>query len=738
MIRFSRQRRMGYLGCCMVVLALANAGLLAAPAVACPPPRELPTRAKSMLTEADSTSIPTPSPPAMLDGTIPQSGRLDVTLEQLGYETRILNRNRRQLFYSVGLPGNFQISPTGNYLDLITYHLPEVPDKPSALKTMVNGHLVSVIPLTEANAISNTVRIPLAEAILWEGWNTIRLDLETSAMCWEPGGIVDLIVDPGSTISFGYEQNPYPADLANYPYPFTETSLLNIPTTIVLSDDPTADELSAATTVAAGLGQESGGTIDLSAISAYGFDAETHGHHHLIVVGTPARNALLEELELPLPIDDGTLEPGQGYLAEVISPWDGFRLILVVSGLDDGGVFTASQALSRDLHFLGMRGSAAIVRELRSRPQEPDDPRPPIITLSSLGYEDTVVYGTEPRNYVFRFALPLGWQLEENALLVLKLAHADILDPFESALDIKLNGVPIGSALLDESNAEDGKLGVSLPPRLLQSGRNHLDIGIEMNFPGTDNVTKCLVLDDERAWTVISSETEIFLPHSIVDLPADLGLFPFPFGQLSGLDQMLFVLPDQPSPAVRLGSPTGTEYLAASVAYASEATQSLWQDYHLIVLGRPLENALLGRFNAYLPHPFLPDSDVLAPLVIDSVALQPDPSRDAGLLQIADSPWNEERTLLVITGTTDEGVRLALQALLEAGDRIGGNLAVVEPVVGGETEEGADISTFSIDTRPPVFLDRGSDLPIGGSRGTTGDDSMPSAREMLLAVKWWR
>jgi hypothetical protein len=664
------------------------------------------------------------------------SGQLSLTFKQLGYDTERLNRRDNRLYYRVDLPGNFQISPTGNYLNLITSHLPEIPDKPSVLKVELNGQLLSTFPLTQTNAISNTVRIELPEGLLRTGSDSIRIELDTSATCEEPGAIVDVWVDENSTLSFGYQQNPYPTDLSLYPFPFTERTLLGIPVTIILPDYPTADDLSAAATVAAGLGQMSGGAVDLTVALASELGPDIQDNHHLIVIGKPDDNVLFNDLALPLAIDSTTIKSGQGVLEEILSPWNEFRLVLVVSGLDDEGVSKASHALNRQAHFLGMRGPVAIIIQLLPV-AESVAPRTPSMTLSSLGYEDEIVYGAQPQDYRFYFELPFGWHLEEPPFFVLKFTHAEILDPYESAIDIELNNVPIGSALLDGSNAKEGELTVSLPRRWLRTGSNRLEVGVEMNFPDSDNIYKCRVLDDQRAWTVISSDSEIFLPYNVLDLRPDLSLFPYPFSQSSGFDQTLFVLPDQLSPsilndliqlAVGLGSATNTEDISAHVAYASEIDEEVRKGHHLILLGRPTENALLREVNAYLPQPFAPDSDLLEPLVVDSVAFSLNPDRDAGLLEIANSPWDGNYSLLAVSGTTDEGVRLAVQTLLEQDNRLKGNLAVIERTFTPVFDEPNQVNTYALDTRPPAPTVE----EVGANNDVSENDLAGQAE------RWWR
>jgi hypothetical protein len=690
-----------------------------------------PVVATPAASEGDVIEIPEVQEPAELANLAP-SGRLNLTLQQLGYNTDQFNGGQLQGLYRINLPGNFKILPTGNYLNLVTSHLVETPNQSASLQVDLNGTPVSVINLSAStNAVSQTTRIDLAQALLRTGRNSLALSLDTGLTCEEPGAAVEVLVDQNSTLSFEYEQVPYPTNLALYPFPFTEESLFDIPVVIILPDTPTSHDLSVAGTIAGGLGRMSGGNIDLTAVPASEIAPETLSNAHLIVVGRADNNSLLKELELTLPLDSPILEAGHGVLQEIVSPWNEYRLVLVVSGTDDEGVSKASQALNRQAHFLGVQGPVAVVLDLLPL-SKAEATRAASMSLASLGYDDEVAYGALPRDFVFDFDLPLAWRLEESPFVVLKFAHSDILDPYQSILDIKLNNLPIGSTLLDDQNANEGELTVTLPGDRLKAGRNRLVIGVKMSLA---NVDPCSATKDSRAWTVVSNESEIFLPYNPLNLAPDLKLLPYPFSQNSGFDQTLIVLPDQPTSSnlddlmqltLRLGSASQLEYISAHVAYASEVDKAAREAYHIILLGRSTENPLLAEINESLPQPFVPESDMLKPLVIDSVAFMPDPNRDAGLLEIITSPWNENLALLAITGTTNEGVKLALQTLLNETGGLEGNLAVIEPATDPLAQDPVQISVYSIDTR---------------SSSSNEESSLRSLSEsdlVLLSKRWWR
>ncbi|MCB0170638.1 MAG: cellulose biosynthesis cyclic di-GMP-binding regulatory protein BcsB [Anaerolineae bacterium] len=670
--------------------------------------------------------------------TFDSSGRLELTFDQLGYDSETISRDNMHSSFRLDLPGNFEIAPSGNYLNLVTSHFPASPDKPAQLSVVANKSVIYSFPLTSSNALSSTTRIDFVpDGLLTTGRNTIQVDLAIEGSCEDPGGPMDVTIGGDSVLSFGYQQQPYSTNLGNYPWPFVENSLLNIPVVIVLPDQPAEHHLSTAATIAAGLGDASDGAINVTAVNESDLTPTLRENAHLIFIGEPFNNKAISDLDLTIPLESDTIKPGYGVLEEVVSPWNEFRLALVVSGLDSEGVLKAGQALNRQANFLGMRGPVAVVVDLGSVPQSSDKPTS-TLTFADLGNKDEIFYGVSPQNQTVRFNLPLGWQFDELPYLALKFAHAEAILP-ESIIDVKLNRVPIGSTLLDETNSSDGELDLSLPTHLLEEGANRLDITVEMAFGQEDD--PCANLGNQRAWTVISSDSEIHIPYDMADLPIDLQHFPNPFSQTSSFEQTMFVVPDQINGqtldslvqlAARLGSASGSiGTTSARVSYAGEVDQNTLARYHIIIFGRPVENSLLAEINDELPQPFIEEGTALKPLVVDSVAFLPDPERDAGLLQILDSPWNDENTLLVITGIGDDGVALASRALLERTEDLEGNLTIAEPIVDVFANDSSQLSIFSTDTRSLVSsLNREQSSVVG--------NTISEEAKADVANRWWK
>ena len=694
----------------LMALVVLSLGLLAATVsaqpITSPPVQDLPTRPPSSKPDPGPES-PKPkddSPPSKPGPAIPQPTTevtptdelspdallvpsIDLTFAELGYGTRTMTSSGTRRSYYLYLPRDLALRGRGHYLQLTLSHVPPVPDRLSTLSAKLNGTSLALIPLNQANAEPTSLRLDLAGSLFEPGSNELELELDTGEACGVRGARIELSILDVSLFHLEYDLVPYVPELALYPLPFYEASFDPQTTYFVLPDAPSAADLSGVASISAGLGKFSEGQVRLAAVRESQLTPEIRSQHHLIVVGRVGTNGLLEELDLPLELDEANVSEDQGVIAEIVSPWNPLRLILVVSGLSDEGMSKACLALNRQSPFLGMRGEVSIVQGVSDPPLAQSKPRDVDITLASLGYEDEVVCGTAPDTLSYRFYMPWGWKMIENPRLVLSFGHSEVVDPENSSLDVELNGVPVGSVLLDGRNVNEGLLEIDLPAWQIEPRRNTLNVSVEMNLAGED---KCVFFNDCHIWTVVRSSSYIHLPFAPLEVEASLALFPYPFSERPNLEDLLLVLPEEPATqdqdamvrlAAMLGAAARGDYLTVQAVTAGDATESALEENNLIIFGRPTANSLIRGLNESLPQPFEDGTDLLRPQ-IGSVVFAPDPERDVGLIQEMVSPWNSNRTALVLTGTTDEGVSLACAALISRSDRLAGNVAVTEALTG--------------------------------------------------------
>ncbi|MCP4539480.1 MAG: DUF11 domain-containing protein, partial [Chloroflexi bacterium] len=394
----------------------------------------------------------------------------------------------------------------------------------------------------------------------------------------------------------------------------------------------------------------------------------------------------------PIPEKDGILQ-------EITSPWDPAKVILLITGESDAAVYKAGQALGLGNHFPAMTGQVAQVRDIQ--PSPPVTVTPDVdYALADLGYTDKIVYGAYNQEVEYWFSVPVDWQLADNANFRLFFNHTEIIDPDASTLTVFLNRAPLASVALDEDNANSGELEFSLPSSHIRYGTSNL-LSIQV-WMQTDEA-ECDRIDAEQIWLSISKDSSFHLSHyeQAVSI-LNLSYFPLPFDSRPNLDDVLFVLPAslQGSEsgnllrlAAALGNATNGTGFSPSVSLGTEAlNDEILSQYHIIVLGRPTSNPFFQQINSLLPQPFVPGSDQVMPQV-GEVRLRLASGTSLGFIQEIPSPWNEHKALLAVTGTTDEGVTWATEALMRQTRQLGGNLVLVRD--GGEEIQALDTRSLT-------------------------------------------
>jgi hypothetical protein len=378
-------------------------------------------------------------------------------------------------------------------------------------------------------------------------------------------------------------------------------------------------------------------------------------------------------------LDRGVAER-DGLVQEIVSPSNSGRAAIVVTGLDKEGVLKAARALSSNTDFLGMSGDSAIVQAAQAIPETAaaslED-----ITVASLGYSHQTIDDLHTEYFDYYFDLPPGWDLDADASLALHIAHSVALNDI-ATLDAKLNGVSVGSTTLDESNAHDNWIVVPLPAAASQAGSNLIRLQVSADI---EDVRSYIASD--RYWLTVYADTFFHLPRQKAGLTIGLESFPEPFNGHPALEDVVFILPEDPTSAEiegvvrlahRLGMVTGGDAFWPQVALGGQPDTEPWVDHHLIAVGRPTRNGYLAAAGDALPQPFRPGTDEIVQ-EIDHVVYRMPPGVSLGYVQELISPWNEDRAMLAVTGTTDEGVDWALASLTDSELiwRLAGNLVLV-------------------------------------------------------------
>jgi hypothetical protein len=268
----------------------------------------------------------------------------------------------------------------------------------------------------------------------------------------------------------------------------------------------------------------------------------------------------------------------------------------------------------------------------------------------------------------FDFYLPSSIIPKPNSYLDLVLSYKTFGSERPGELRIDLNDVNLGVLPLTESLVEKGHLTLDVADALEVPGRNRLVFTL-------DTKERCGYPQPAIDVTV-HNDTRLHLVYDIPPFEPDLSRYPWPFVERSFKpDEVYVVLPQEPTTTDLMAAATvsaglgkaasSTADLVITSTLAISLPDEVKTGYNLIVIGKPEDNALLGE----LELPF----DWKAAGVPETY----------GIIQEMASLWNPYQGILVVTGSSDEGLRLASEALNRETHFPGmkGQVAVVEDVL---------------------------------------------------------
>ncbi len=643
--------------------------------------------AQSKITYAQS---PTKTPVPTL--TLSQNSSTDLMVSQFGYEDIELKSPIDQQIYQYSLPYRWHLTPDAGYFDL--HYSLQYQETPSALSTdnQVANAMISVFyndelldsfaPYAGENQ-HRQIRIP-AKAIISEQQQTLRV-VYISNDCYNDNGISLLLLHNDSTLHYEYSLAPLEIDLAEFPRPLIQDTYKPEPILFILPDHYSDVDLTAAASIAATLGQQSGNNLALSITTADDVTPAMLASSSVIIIGTPAENAFLQKLyrqgKMPtqLSADGATISAsaGQiiddtdGIIQEIASDYSSDYVYLAVTGNTDTAILTAAHALSTLSPRYGFLGNLVVVAEFRDE-TIPRSLSNDTFRLSDFNFRDTTFYGFNYHTTKVRFFVPYNWEILENPSFNLSYAYSANLTSLESGLTIKLNGNPVGSAPIDVQNNGVHETVIMLNKDDFIPGTfNELAFEVILNI----ETPECALPELDLGWLRIDENSTLYLPHKESDtVPIDASLTDVfnRFFSRQDMSDLMFAMPKDPTPVELQGLLKASAYIGGYTtgpAFSPQVSRLVFSDtqiapYHVIALGRPTKNEFISQLNELLPQPFVDGEDSLRQQV-GSIVYRLPKTFSIGLLEIIPAPWNTSKAILIATGTTTDGIIDAINTLFD-------------------------------------------------------------------------
>ncbi len=537
----------------------------------------------------------------------------------------------------------------------------------SNITVFINDVPIKSITLANRDPEKSEELFKVPPGLFKAGLNHLRLQLYAQANVDECKDIDNpanwYVVLKQTNLRLFYDPHP-PLELKYFPEPllamgrFSQKSL-----TFIMPEKPTTTLIEAYTNTAKQLGalnQETTGTIAIHSRGEKQPTKKEFLESNLVVLG--------KRSELPLGLASQTVL-GKDLVEYAFdrSPWSDKSLVFSISSEDEKHLKPAVNHLVSHIlkrNFKGKEKTVDPYYHPYSR-IERQDIFASRRSFEQLGYGDDLLRGTFYNEKEYYFSIPSSWKLKKNAGISFMMDMSPLLVGDQSEMSVLINGIYAGSTKLKGDRQNSLAFHAEIPNELLLEegfiirARFYLDIGqkgCERRYP-------------EKAWILIHKESYVSLPHTdktsfaLKDLPA-------PYMVKDKIELPLIVIPDNPSYddlstlyrfAFALGVflPLNQDWLP--VKQASEVTEQDWQN-HLVVLGTAEANSFFSQVNPSLPISFSRENS--SPFIYQASLkkeekggteyrwdLPADFRGETGCIELLKSPWNEEKSVLVVTGT---------------------------------------------------------------------------------------
>ncbi|GAC1361862.1 MAG: hypothetical protein NVSMB42_21460 [Herpetosiphon sp.] len=558
------------------------------------------------------------------------------------------------------------------------------------LSVQLNG--VNLRPIQIDNRPDRTVTVPITPTALLsnrsDGRHSIEIMLNSAVNClYDPQTTV--VVHPSSRLVLPHRDGSPPTDLRSLPRPLYQGSFIQDEAVLIVPDKPSEGDLQAAMTVAAGLGRMSNNKIKIGILPLANVTEQIRQTKNLIVIGSPSSFVFLAGLTLPAPVNRSTykvdgLNQGDGVIQMVVSPFNPGRVLLLIGGDNDAATVKAAQAVSSGKVRPAAQANVAIVADVRTG-LSPVANQPVDRTLGDLGFGTVVLKNVGINLTEYTVSMPSNQSLTNDAYVDLVFNHSTLLNYERSGLVVIANDEPIGSIRFNDETAKSGKLRVQIPRSAFHGGTNRLTIEADL----LPNVV-CIDPRINSVFVTLRPESALHLPvapvQNVINRNYDLQYFPGMMTQAPQLSNVAFILsPDDPSGwstaaglASAIGDRAGGRFDEPLVAWGSAISQEIRQSRDLVIVGRPSTLPIINELGSALPATFDPATDLASEQGTQIMYRQPTGS-DIGYVGVIPAPWNPQRAVLTVLGTSTAGVESAGNVLSNPRlhSLLSGNWAVV-------------------------------------------------------------
>lgn len=529
---------------------------------------------------------------------------------------------------------------------------------PASLTFSVNHEPIYSCKLDYKNGKNQIVYVEIPVEILNSGYNSF--DITGYARIYDEEGCIDnmtganwINIKGSSNIVIGYDAVDSQNLISYYPYPFMSSmDETGENAVIAVSDQHEGTELAAALLLRADLNAETDKEDQILFTTYQNIPKEKDSR---IIFLSTMENLPTEYAQLlPDQLEDLTEQ------AFILSVEDTNKrpVLLIVSEQGETLMEAAMMLVDEDRvsqedssSAYVKKGSSDIIKNATKR----NDLASSNYSIEGIIGSGITYVGPFHQNYDISLPYSIGYSLAESAKIVLQYRYSENLDFDRSLITVYWGNIPVASKKLTKENASGDELSFTLPNDVIGTSASSISIAFDLEL----EELFCTQRVDEMPWAYVTGDSTFYLPIG-VDEVLSFDTIPYPFQNSSVFNQVLVVIPDQPTQVelntlgqvIALYGASITSYGDLKVIHASEFDEKS-ADYNIIMIGSYQDNQVLASINDQLSFQYEEQGTKFAS---NSQFIMSDVySKEIGILQLMQSPYANNRTLLAITAVDDDG-----------------------------------------------------------------------------------
>lgn len=328
--------------------------------------------------------------------------------------------------------------------------------------------------------------------------------------------------------------------------------------------------------------------------------------------------------------------------------------ILVVTGKNETALTNASRLLGNAQMMSQMAYTERGVSENEDFELVPE----PFEQYRLLTPTGTLLEGESIQSANYYVEFPYNRSITDKSQLYMVFRYADNLDFERSLMTVYLNEVPIASKRLNQSSAARDEITFYIPKDIAVAGNFVLRAAFDLRVDGGGGAAPWAFVSPESTLK-INSASEPFLVYEN---------YPSPFIKDGTFNDVLVVLPEKPTAAdYTVLSQTFNLFgqymdsLNGNLMVVHDSDIFDIKNKNVITIGVQSTNQYTRSLNNEMFFKFSEDGSYL--LSNEKMMIDPTFSTDVGTVQLLESPSAKDQAILVMTGTSENGLLKAASYL---------------------------------------------------------------------------